>query len=146
MRKFTRKQKIAAAATAAVIAVGGGVAYAYWSTTGSGTGSASTGDSTPVTVAQVGTIAGLTPGGPAQAVDFKINNPATGSQHISAVDISISGITQAADATGACTADDFALVQPDAINQDLAPGNTSFAPSGATGCKNAKVDLAFTAR
>ncbi|TQJ59963.1 hypothetical protein FBY30_2220 [Arthrobacter sp. SLBN-83] len=41
MRKMTKKNKIAAVAlSATLLAAGGGAAYAYWSTTGSGTGSA----------------------------------------------------------------------------------------------------------
>ena len=40
--KISFKKKIAAAAAAATIVGGVGIAYGYWSTTGSGTGSAST--------------------------------------------------------------------------------------------------------
>ena len=39
MRKMTKKNKIAAVAlSATLLAAGGGAAYAYWSTTGSGSG------------------------------------------------------------------------------------------------------------
>jgi hypothetical protein len=131
-------------------------AFAYWTTTGSGTGSASTGTTTPVTITQVGSISGLAPGSAAQAVDFKINNPASTKQYVTSVTVSISSVTVGgAPATG-CSSADFTLVQPNAISTDLPSGDTSFSPSGATlamknlatnqdGCKGATVNLAFQA-
>jgi hypothetical protein len=149
-----RKFALPVAALVAVLVAGG--AYAYWTTNGSGTGSAGTGSDSGVTVAQVGTISGLVPGGNAQAVDFKINNPISTKQYIHSVQVSIASVTKAASATGSCDAGDFTVVQPNAINSDLVPGDTSFSPSGATiamkdlatnqdGCKGATVNLAFQA-
>ncbi|MDT4933712.1 MAG: hypothetical protein QOK11_1604, partial [Pseudonocardiales bacterium] len=39
MRKFSKKQYLAAGAAAVIVAAGAGTAFAYWTTTGSGTGS-----------------------------------------------------------------------------------------------------------
>ena len=154
--KISLKKKMAAAAAAATIAGGAGIALAYWTTTGSGTGSATAGTDSAVTVAQVGATEGLYPGG-SQPVNFKITNGAAHNQYVASVAVSISdvsgpGITP----TTPCTAADFTLVQPDLINQDLVPGDTTFSPSGASiamvnsstnqdGCKNATVSLAFLA-
>jgi hypothetical protein len=157
MSRFTKRRKITAAAIVAFLAVAGG-AFAYWTTSGSGPGSATTGSSSAVTVTQIGTITGLVPGGAAQAVNFSITNPKSTKQYIASVAYSISSITNitgGAPATG-CTAADFTLVQPSAINTDLAAGATSFSPSGATlamidsatnqdGCQNVTVNLAFAA-
>lgn len=157
MRKIGKKKLLVAGAAVALVATGGGVAFAYWSTSGSGTGTAGTGTDSGVTVTQVGTVSGLVPGGTAQPVDFKITNPASTKQYISAVTYSISSINAPASTpTLTCTADDFTLVQPNAISQDLASGATTFSPSGATiamkdlstnqdGCKGATVNLAFSA-
>lgn len=41
MRKFSKKQYLAAGAAAAIVVAGGGAAYAYWTTSGSGTGTGS---------------------------------------------------------------------------------------------------------
>jgi hypothetical protein len=133
-------------------------AFAYWTTSGSGTGTAGTGDAAAVNVTQVGTIAGLVPGGAAQAVDFKIANGKTTSQYVTSVSVSIDSIKKTADNTTAtgCTTADFTIVQPTAINRDLAAGDTTFSPSGASiamndattnqdACKNVTVNLAYAA-
>ena len=67
---LNRKTALVVGAGAAVVALSGTAAFAYWTTTGAGTGSATTGTSHSVTVAQVGTISALTPGSPAQPVNF----------------------------------------------------------------------------
>ena len=59
MKRFTLKKKVAAIGIAAVMAVGGGSAFAYFTSGGSGTGSA-----------QVGT-------GPGNAFSFTSAGPAT---------------------------------------------------------------------
>jgi hypothetical protein len=157
MKKFSLKKKIAAAAAGAAIIAGAGGAYAYWTTSGAGSGSASTGTNAAVAVSQVGTVTGLVPGGAAQPVDFKINNPRTTAQYVTTVTVAMTGVTGPnIDVSHPCTTGDFTLVQPNGINQDLPNGDTSFSPSGATlklnnagtnqdGCKNASVALSFTA-
>ncbi len=76
MRNLSKKAKTIIAGAAIVGLASAGGAYAYWTTTGSGTGSASAGTTVAVTVDQVGTISGLTPGSTPQDVDFSITNPA----------------------------------------------------------------------
>jgi hypothetical protein len=132
-------------------------AFAYWTTSGSGTGTAGTGDAAAVNVTQVGTIAGLVPGGAAQAVDFTITNDKTTSQYVTSVSVSIDSIKKADNTTATgCSAADFTIVQPTAINRDLAAGATTFSPSGASiamndattnqdACKTVTVNLAYTA-
>ena len=154
--RITRRKKLFVAGIAAVGLLGGS-ALAYWTTTGSGSGSAAVGTSTAVIVTQLGTITAMTPGSTAQAVDFRINNPAATNQTIASVLVSIFDVT-GPNITGGnpCTAADFTLVQPNAINADLTPGNHDYQPSGATlamkntasnqdGCKGATVSLAFAA-
>lgn len=134
-------------------------AFAYWTTTGSGTGQAQTGTNSAVTVTQTSTVSGLYPDGPDRDVDYKITNPASGPQYVATVTASISSVVKLSDgsvATG-CTATDFALTQPAAINQDLPPGDTAFNGTKAVkirminraanqdACKSVKVNLAFSA-
>jgi hypothetical protein len=156
MRSFFTRRRALALSIVAALAITA-VAIAYWTTNGSGTGSASTGTDSGVTVSQVGSIANLKPGSAAQAIDFKISNPASENQFISSVAVSISSVTGPnIDETHPCSAADFTLVQPNAINQDLPSGDTAFSPSGASlalkntasnqdGCKGATVNLAFNA-
>lgn len=121
MRKFA-KRAIVVGSAVAITGLSAGAAFAYWTTTGSGTGSAATGTNQAVTVTQIGTVSGLTPGSAAQAIDFKITNPSTAKQYVNGVTVSISSISpaQADSSKPACTAADYTLVQPSAINADLA--------------------------
>lgn len=154
--KVSRKY-VAAAAVVVASVVLGATAYGFWTTSGTGTGSAVTATSTAVTVAQLGATTGLYPGGPAVPVNFTINNPGPSAQYISTVAVTMTGVTGAnVGVLGPCTVGDFVLTQPAAINADLAVGATNFAPSGSTisltnaatnqdGCKSATVALAFAA-
>jgi hypothetical protein len=93
--KFNKKQKVIALTTAAVVATGGGVAWAYFTTTGTGAGTAAVGTSSPLTITQDafgGTgapVVSLLPGGPAQYIGFKINNTTDGYQYVAKVTVSI---------------------------------------------------------
>ncbi|HEV8065021.1 MAG TPA: hypothetical protein VGP46_09325, partial [Acidimicrobiales bacterium] len=76
MRK--RKFFIGGAAAVAAVLVGGGVAFAAWSASGSGTGSALAYTAQTVTVntvALTSSSASLYPGGPAGNVYFTVTNP-----------------------------------------------------------------------
>ncbi|MDT4923257.1 MAG: hypothetical protein QOG01_970 [Pseudonocardiales bacterium] len=120
MRKFSRKNYIAAGAAAVIVAAGAGTALAYWTSTGSGTGSATTGTSSNFTVLiDSTTLADLTPGGPTDVVAFHVTNPSTGHQKFtsalaSVVDTSNSG----------CTAADFAITATTAAYGNLDPSAT----------------------
>jgi hypothetical protein len=152
----SKRIKIVAGGTA--LLMGAGVAYAYWTTAGSGTGSAETGTAVPVTIQQSGEISGLVPGGQERNVNFTITNPATYNQYVTQVEVGIDRVDGGdEDGKPLCTAEDFTVVQPQAINSDLRPGAHTYGPSGATialknlatnqdNCKDATVHLTFTAR
>jgi len=152
--RFSRKAKIGAAAV--IGSLGISVAgFAYWTTSGTGTGSATTGTNTAVTVTQVGTISALVPGGTAQAIDFNINNSTSTPQYVTSVTVTLT-VPPGTGTTPACTTADFDLIPPNAIAADQGPGATLHSPSGATlalkntglnqdRCKNATIGLTFTA-
>src|SRR5215218_7760650 len=106
MSKFKTKRALVLGVIASLVVVAS--AIAYWTTSGSGTGTATTGTNTPVTVTQLGSVTDLVPGGAAQAVDFKINNPVSTKQYVTSVTYSIASIKKSdgTDATG-CSAADF---------------------------------------
>lgn len=83
MRKLSKKT-LAVATTVALLA-GGGAAYAYWTNSGTGTGSATTGNNVAVTVNQSSTIAGMYPGQPAQTLAGDFTNPNAGPAYVTAV-------------------------------------------------------------
>lgn len=145
-------------AAVALTAVGGGAAFSYWTTSGSGTGSAATGTVSAVTIkATSAAVTGLYPGGPAQAIAGSFDNGNPGQVYIHQVSVAISGITGGANDTNlpACTAADFTVVQPTVTNAQIASGTGVGSWTGASlamknsatdqgNCKNATVALAFT--
>lgn len=165
MRIFSSRKRVVTVvvATAAVIAISI-AAFGYWTTGGTGTGSGATGTSTNVTVAQTSTVSAMTPGSPAQPLDFTITNGAATNQYVHSVTITITGVN-GPNITVAhpCDGSDFTLVQPAPVNADLAQGPHAYSPSGASlamvnktdvtpgdglgnqdGCKGATVALLYT--
>jgi|SRR5947207_571366 len=147
---LSRKSAIVVAGGAAVVALSATAAFAYWTTTGSGSGSATAGDSKTVTIVQTTTVSGLVPGGVAQPIDFKINNSLGTPQFVHAVTVKVDSVDKAG-----CKIADFTVVQPNLIDKDLAAGDTTVSPSGASikledtaenqdACKGAAVALTFT--
>lgn len=119
---MNRKRLAAISGTLAVVLVGGGLAVAYWTTTGTGTGSGAVGTDTPVTVTQDSTVAGLVPAGPADVLDFTVDNNAPGPQTINDVDVAITAVSNVG-----CTAADFSITQPNiGASVELPVGDTTF--------------------
>jgi hypothetical protein len=154
MLRFIKRRKLIAATFVTLLAVVG-IGFAYWTTTGSGGGTATTGSGSAVSITQVGTITGLVPGGAAQAVDFTVTNPKSTPQYVTSVTYSIASVQSSPGvAAVGCSAADFTLVQPNSIAADLPAGVSTFSPSGATlamidsatnqnGCQNVTVNLTF---
>ena len=174
MSRLNKKTMISAGSAALVLSISG-AAFAYWTTTGTGTATATTGTNIALSVAQDGTVSGMVPGGTAQAVNYTITNSASTPQYATTVTINKVSVTYtnaAGTGTGStaldhpagmtaitCTTADFAVVHPDSLATDLAPGNTSFTrlttkksgtiamlntASNQDDCKNTTVNLSFT--
>lgn len=119
MARMTKK-KYAIVAGVSAVALTGGVAFAYWTSTGSGTGSATTGTSTAWDV-QVDDVDldNLTPGGPTNTIGFSVQNDNSGVQNLantvaSVVDTSDPG----------CGPADFDVSATTITYGDVAPGAT----------------------
>jgi hypothetical protein len=154
------RTKIAVGATlgAAVIGGGGMLAFAYFTSTGAGTGTAGVGSSSPVTIAQVGSTSGLVPNGPPQTITYKVTNPAAnGSEYVGQVTVSVASIANAGNATGtnvdACAPGLFTVAQGTAINTDLASGASATGTAtislpddgkNQNNCQGATVNLSFS--
>jgi hypothetical protein len=82
MRKPSKKA-LAVLTTAALLA-GGGTAFAYWTASGAGTGTATSGNTVAVTVHQAA-ITGLYPGQAAQTLSGTFDNPNAGPTYVTAV-------------------------------------------------------------
>ncbi|OLR91963.1 hypothetical protein [Actinokineospora bangkokensis] len=156
MQSSTKKRVVVVGAITAVVALGGGLAYAYWSSTGTGTGSATTGTSTAFQVTSTAATGGpLSPGGPSQTVAFTVTNPGTGSQNLSSVVVTVANSdgTPWTAVTG-CSAADYTVGTPAITYGQIAPGGSASGTVSITmnnlstnqdGCKNATVPLRFVA-
>jgi hypothetical protein len=156
MNKTKASKKRIAITSVALVAVGGGAAFAYWTSTGSGVGSAQAGDAVPFTVTSSAAIGGpLTPGGPSQSVAFDVTNPGTGAQRLNNVIVTVAEAdgTVWNDAPG-CTAADYTVSAATFTAGDLAAKGTTTGSVTITmnntnasqdACKNATVPLYFAA-
>jgi hypothetical protein len=105
-----------------------------------------------LTILPTTTPTGLYPGGPAQALEYTINNSAAFDQAVTTVTIAITGVT------GGCAAGNFTLVQPTQSPGVILAGATfSSTPAGSgasikldetnvnqDACKGAVVSLSYT--
>lgn len=105
------KKKVAAATVATLALASAGVASAFWTTDGSGTGSADTGTDTAWDVTtNAATGAVLTPGGPTQNVVINVHNGSSGVQRLEELAIKVANADGSAwTAVPGCSADDFAI-------------------------------------
>jgi hypothetical protein len=110
-----RRLIVALGAVGAVAAVG--VAIAYFTTTGSGTGSATVGSSSAVTIH--GTTATSLFPGTGSTVSFTVDNPASGSQRVN--EIHLESVTTDA-GHSACVLSDFTMPNV-TVNQVFPSGN-----------------------
>jgi hypothetical protein len=107
-----------------------GTAFAYWSSTGSGAGSAQTTTSSPITVVQTATPTGLYPGG-SVALSGDFNNPNAGNVFVGSVTASVTPFTaQANPGKPACTQADFTITGTATVNAQIPAGNGVGAWSG----------------
>jgi hypothetical protein len=107
-----------------------------------------------------GTITGLTPGGPAQPVDFAITNPGSSGVFVNQVTTSITGLTGGGSFGGpppeACATSMYQVNNASrTYGGVIAPGTTIWSPSGTTlqmnddgnnqdNCEGATVNLGFS--
>jgi hypothetical protein len=116
MSRFTKRRKIAAISVLAVLAIAGS-AFAYFTTTGSGTGAATVGTSTALTLH--GTIGTTLYPGTTSPVTFTVDNTSNGAQNVGT--ITLASVTVDSGHTG-CVVADFTM--PDVVaNQEFPKGN-----------------------
>jgi len=151
MPDFTRKRKVIALAVGGFIVAGAGVAFAYWTTTGSGTGSQTNASSNGTVTLHAAFTTGLTPGG-TKTVTYTADNPGTSSLRVGTITPVVS--IDAAHVTLGCLVADFTIpvtvsnttVAAGGSGVAAGTGTLSFADTGINqdGCKGATVTLALT--
>jgi hypothetical protein len=129
MRRILRKRTAVAVSVVAMLAVAG-AAFAYFSSTGSGTGSAHVGSSTAFTVAvSPGTGGPLYPGAGSESLAYTITNPSTGGQNLSATAVSMvndgsGNIVSGGAAVSGCKVADFHPVDVPPAYGNMLGGST----------------------
>jgi hypothetical protein len=158
MLKFTKRRGLVLLGVIAAVVVAG-AAIAYWTAGGSGTGAASTASGAgSLTVNQTGPLTAMFPGDSPQNLSGDFTNPTGNLVQVHQVSVSVSSVTQAAGATGACGPSDYVITgSPMTLDTEVAAGLNKGSWSGATiqfnddplnnqdGCKGATVHLSYTA-
>lgn len=116
------KKLVIAGIVAALVLGGGGTALAYWTSQGTGIGTATTGETVDFEVASEAPVgAALIPGGPEQTVAFTVTNPSAGVQTLSSVVVTVAnsdGSTWVA--IPGCSAADYTVGTPDVVYGEIA--------------------------
>ncbi|HEX6357661.1 hypothetical protein [Actinophytocola sp.] len=107
MSKISKKAKFVVAGAVALTMIGGGVAFAYWSTTGEGSGSAtSSNGASDLTISQTNAPSGLAPSVAPVDVTGSITNNAPNSAYVNQLTVEITGVDAG---HPGCSAADFGL-------------------------------------
>ena len=156
------RTKLAALAVTTGVALTATAAFAYWSTNGAGTGSASSasGFANEIVVNQVGTVSGLVPGGTAQAFGGDFANSNSGSVSVVSVTATVAGthkiVGEVSVPNPDCSAADFTvsaitvgdpLVSAGATHDGAWSGTIAMnnrEDTNQNACKGAIVDLSFS--
>jgi len=127
-------KKLAAIAITAGVALTASAAFAYWTSSGSGTGSATAGSDSEWVVASTTPSDAplLTPGGPTDTINFSVTNASTGHQQLDSVEISVANADGTPwDGLGNCSAADFSVGGADAGDTYSVSPHADLAPASA---------------
>lgn len=146
MFKFTKKKIIAVISVIAVFAVGT-AAFAYFTSTGSGTGQAAVGSSTHWTVALSASTGTMYPGSGSSVIPYTVTNAGTGNQYLTTTAASVNAdtngnVTSHGTSVSGCLATWFTATNTAPTAADLAggahtTGSVSVAMSDANANQNA---------
>jgi hypothetical protein len=147
--RFTKKKLFVAGAASAAALAFGGVAFAYWTTTGAGTGSATNASSNGTIVLHAAFAHGLTPGA-SETVTYTADNAGSSSLRVG----TITPVVSIDAAHPSCLVGDFSIdptvsnvtVPAQTSNVAAGTGTLAFADTGVNqdGCKGATVTLTLS--
>lgn len=144
------KRRIALAVTALALVAAVG-AYAYWTQGGTGSGSATAGTTSNITVNQTSTVTGLYPDGPSAALSGDFDNPNASPVSLSSVTAVVSSVSPVG-----CATSNFSISGSTGAISGIPSGNGVGSWSGLsisldeTGvnqdvCKGAVATISYTA-
>jgi hypothetical protein len=148
MKRMTTRTAIIGGAAAAALLLGGGVAFAFWTSNGSGTGTAEAGVTTALTITPVAAPTDLYPDGPAQLVTVNVANDSDSDVKLASVDVDVTSappLCLLADFT--VTTVDTDIIIPGGGNVDVDAANIALENTAVNqdACKGATLGLTFTA-
>jgi hypothetical protein len=130
MNRVTGKRALIALGSTCALVIAG-VAIAYFTTTGSGTGTATVGSSSAVTLHA--TVSSTLYPGASSPVNFTVDNPSSGSQRVGSISLASVSVDAGHSSCSTVTTGgnpDFAMPAV-AVNKTFAPGNgLSVTPTG----------------
>jgi len=154
MKRFMNKKVVAIGLAAGITLGGAGAAFAYWTTSGSGNGTATTASSNGTLALNVSAVStNLYPGGSAPVTITATNSGATDLQLTTVAFASLS--VDSTHATAGCLATDYSVGTVATTPTDVLAGTTSGTVATATlsmantalsqdACKGAVITLNFT--
>jgi hypothetical protein len=105
------RKRIITAVTATLLILGGGVAFAYWTSGGTGSGTATTGASTAFTITAAPPVGTIAPGNEGQTVAFTVTNPGDSPQYLTQVTATLADVNGVPWVpTGDCLVEDYTVV------------------------------------
>ena len=147
--RLTKKPKAIIVGAAIVGLASAGVAYAYWTTSGTGSAMATTGTVVGITVNETTSATNLYPGGPAQPLAGNFNNSNAGAVYVASVTAALGTLP-----TG-CLPADFTIAGTALVGANVASGTGVGSWSGLTiamnntgvsqnACKASSIPLVLT--
>ena len=149
MSRLTKKKYGVIAGITAVLLVIGGIAYAYWTSTGDGAGTATTGTDTAwqVDVTDTLPVTALTPGGPSDDYSVTVTNNSAGDQNLNNLAVVLDSTSDEANCP---VASNYSASAVTFTGGDLAAGGSTTGtftismvnlPSSQDLCKNVTVNF-----
>ena len=155
-RLLDRKWRVGALVVL-LLGITGALAYAYWTTSGTGSGTAPPADTSAIVLNQTSTVAGRFPGGPAQTLSGTFDNPNSGPVFVGTIAATVSSVRGPnVSADTPCTAADYQLnAFPVRVGTEIPTGRGVGSWSGGSiqllntttnqnGCKGATVTISYT--
>jgi hypothetical protein len=147
--RLTKKPKAIIVGAAIVGLASAGVAYAYWTTSGTGSATATTGTVVGITVNETTSATNLYPGRPAQPLAGNFNNSNAGAVYVASVTAALGTLP-----TG-CLPADFTIAGTALVGANVASGTGVGSWSGLTiamnntgvsqnACKASSIPLVLT--
>lgn len=138
MLRITRKRLVVALTSIAVLGLTA-AAFAYFTTTSSGTGSASVGTSDALTFSGAATVSNLYPGGSARPIQFSVTNDSNGHQYLGKMSASVTAVYDSTNTTeidekgtAACDTTNFSTATAASAVGDIAGGATYVSSTAGT--------------